>query len=361
MKDSPFAVTVKQDWPGLLGCIKREGKPGRVHFFEIHIDAEVQQAICDRFGLLESVRPEDPFYEHRRNLAVQRILGYDYVCCGLDEPWFALKERRIAAGDTAALRRKGGRAFANEHKGPITNWQEFESFPWPDPRPLHTRSLEWYCEHVPEDMCIVAAAGPPHLPELMGYETLCYALADQRDLVSAIAQRLLETCSAAIRSLLELERVKVILAMDDLGFKGGTLISPEDLRAFILPIHKNLAKLSHDAGRPYVFHCCGKIDAIMPDLLDEVRIDAKHSFEDTIESVIDAKASYGDRIAVLGGIDVDFLCRANQAQIRRRVDQTLAVCLPGGGYCLGTGNSVANYVPLDNYLFMLDQGRKFAA
>jgi uroporphyrinogen decarboxylase len=29
------------------------------------------------------------------------------------------------------------------------------------------------------------------------------------------------------------------------------------------------------------------------------------------------------------------------------------------GYCLGTGNSVANYIPLDNYLVMLDEGRKF--
>ena len=30
----------------------------------------------------------------------------------------------------------------------------------------------------------------------------------------------------------------------------------------------------------------------------------------------------------------------------------------GGGYCLGTGNSVANYIPLANYLAMLDEGRK---
>jgi len=43
-----------------------------------------------------------------------------------------------------------------------------------------------------------------------------------------------------------------------------------------------------------------------------------------------------------------------------RVRETLAVCQPGGGYCLGTGNSVANYVPVENYLAMLDEGRKFA-
>ena len=56
---------------------------------------------------------------------------------------------------------------------------------------------------------------------------------------------------------------------------------------------------------------------------------------------------------------MDFLCRASEAAIRQRVRETLVQCLPGGGYCLGTGNSVANYIPLPNYLAMLDEGRQF--
>ena len=56
---------------------------------------------------------------------------------------------------------------------------------------------------------------------------------------------------------------------------------------------------------------------------------------------------------------MDFLCRSDETQIRKRVDEILEKCMPGGGYCLGTGNSVANYIPFDNYITMLDQGRKF--
>ena len=99
----------------------------------------------------------------------------------------------------------------------------------------------------------------------------------------------------------------------------------------------------------------------MEDLLSEVRIDALHSFEDTIVQVTDMKQQYGNRVALLGGIDVDFLCRATEDQVRARVRGTLDTCLPGGGYCLGTGNSVANYIPLANYLAMLDEGRRYAA
>ncbi len=73
----------------------------------------------------------------------------------------------------------------------------------------------------------------------------------------------------------------------------------------------------------------------------------------------EVKDSYGKQIALLGGIDVDFLCRASQEQIRSRVQSTLDKCMPGGGYCLGTGNSVANYIPVENYITMLDEGRKY--
>ena len=56
---------------------------------------------------------------------------------------------------------------------------------------------------------------------------------------------------------------------------------------------------------------------------------------------------------------MDFLCRSSESEIRRRVRDTLGVCMKDGGYCLGTGNTVANYVPLDNYLAMVDEGRTF--
>ena len=106
-------------------------------------------------------------------------------------------------------------------------------------------------------------------------------------------------------------------------------------------------------------HSCGKLDLILPDLVDTVGIDGKHSYEDTIADVRELKAGLGQRVALLGGIDVDFLCRASEEQIRSRVRKVLRTCQPGGGYCLGTGNTVANYIPLESYLAMLDEGRKF--
>lgn len=212
-------------------------------------------------------------------------------------------------------------------------------------------------------MCIIGSGGFAHFAEylswLMGYETLCYALYDNRDLVAAIRDRLIEIYIKVIWRLLQFDRVKITWGSDDMGYRSGPLISPNDLREFVLPGHKLMAQMSHQAGRPYLLHSCGNLATIIEDLIDDVGIDARHSFEDTIEDVITAHDRYGDRIAHLGGIDVDFLCRASETEIRSRVRHTLEACMPGGGYCLGTGNSVANYIPVDNFLIMLDEGRKF--
>jgi uroporphyrinogen decarboxylase len=347
------------DWQGLVDDILRKDTPKRVYFIELFHDREVRDAIADRFDLMKGISPGDPDYDRRKNIAVNRFCRLDYARVGLvGQDWLLYKQ---SAGDTAALARAGGRKFQDEHRGPVMNWEDFERYPWPDPcAPEATRELEWYQEHLPEGMCIVGSGGFAHFAEyltwLMGYETLCYCLHDERDLVAAISQALIDYFRVALERILQFDRVKVIWGSDDMGFKTGLLFSPDDMREFVLPGHRLMAEMSHDAGRPYLLHSCGNLTEIMDDLIDDVNIDGKHSFEDTIEDVRDAKRRHGRKIALLGGIDVDFLCRADEESVRRRVRGTLDVCMPGGGYCLGTGNSVANYIPLDKYLAMVDEG-----
>ncbi len=356
-----FNVPVTPSWESLLDCINRKVTPVRVHHIELYLDDEIKDIICHRFGLLDGISDHDPFFDLKKEIRIQRFLGYDYVRCGLDD--FNMPLDKISVADTAQIGRVGGREFINEKEGPITNWEEFDKYPWPDPETCSSTYLEWYEKNLPDEMCVIGSGGFAHFAEylswLMGYETLCYALYEDRDLVDAISRKLEDIYETVIRRLLEYDRVKIIWGSDDMGFRGGPLISPDDLREFVLPGHKLMAGLSHKAGRPYLLHSCGDLVLIMEDLIGEVGIDARHSFEDNIEDVITANKRYGDRIAILGGIDVDFLCRSSEQEIRGRVRQTLDECMPGGGYCLGSGNSIANYIPVDNYLVMLDEGRRY--
>jgi len=88
--------------------------------------------------------------------------------------------------------------------------------------------------------------------------------------------------------------------------------------------------------------------------------DGKHSFEDKIMPVEEVYRRWGERITVLGGVDMDLLARGSEEAIRRRTREILEVCAARGtGYCLGTGNTAANYIPAERYLAMLDEGRRW--
>lgn len=60
-------------------------------------------------------------------------------------------------------------------------------------------------------------------------------------------------------------------------------------------------------------------------------------------------------------MDVDALCRLEEAPLRDYIGRILDGCTPGGGYLLGSGNSIANYVPVESFLIMLDEGRKYVS
>lgn len=358
---SPFSTSFKPDWEEFVRVIRREGTPRRVHHVELYLDGEVKDELCLRFGIDENLDRSDPFFWHKREIAIQRYLGYDYVVCNLEG--LDMSFNRHKADDTAGLKREAGREFMDEHKGPITTWDEFNQYRWPDIKNVTARSLEWYQKNLPDDMCVIGgliAHFAENLSWLMGYETLCISLYEQPDLVQAISDHTLEIDRQVLQQILEYDRVRLVWGSDDMGFRSGTLIGPRHMRTYVLPGHKALAEMSHAAGRSYLLHSCGNLRPIITDLIDDVKIDAKHSFEDTIENVCEDKKTYGDSLTLLGGIDVDFMCRSTPEDVRKRVRETLDICQPGGGYCLGTGNSVANYIPVENYLAMVDEGRKYS-
>ena len=358
-----FSKRIEPDVAEMVDVLLRRRMPDRVHFIELFLDEEIKEAVSARFGLCQDLDRSDPLYGTRRDVAVHSFLGYDMFRVGIARKT-VFETRTVAAADTTALRgqQREKREWQEEHAGPIQGWKDFEAYRWPNVSDLDLSPLEWLEKNLPPNMgCFDLTA---HIFEilsfLLGYETLCYTVVDQPDLVDAILDKVGPFYVDFTRVLADSSRVAVLWGSDDLGFRTGTMMSPDFLRVKILPWHKRCAEVAHARGKPYLLHSCGNLDQIMEDLIQDVGIDGKHSYEDAIQPVTEAKKRFGNRISILGGIDMDFLCRAKEPAIRRRVRETLAVCMKGGGYCLGTGNTVANYLPMDGYLAMLDEGRRYA-
>jgi len=178
---------------------------------------------------------------------------------------------------------------------------------------------------------------------------------DQPDLVQAVFDRVREIIVAFYKKLVRLDRVAGFFQGDDMGFRSGTLVSPDFLRTHVFTGHKQLTDLAHQHGKIDILHSCGNLDAIMEDLISDVKIDVKHSFEDVIEPIEQAYDKYADRIGLLGGLDLDLLSRAPEQDVRRRCRQILDHCQPNGRFAFGSGNSLTDYIKPENLLAMYDE------
>lgn len=382
--------------------LKGKKPPEKVHFVELIVDTEVIEYISrnvmdKKLFYLEAERirrqklttfkenhqsivlltdeEERAYYQQYIDFYYQ--MGYDYFPDG--RPFHYLKSmimsKRRLAKDTALLPRKGGydgvvkkegmeegfREWLEGGVGLISSWEDLERFPWYRMKLDLDNHYDFLSTNVPEGMkaMVTGSLYQPVSERLLGYERLFYLLHDNPQLVKEVADRWGKVVYDFYQGVIEKEVVGGIFHGDDLGYNTGTLVNPNILREIFFPWFKKYALLAHKHGKMFWLHCCGNVLEIMEDLIEDVGIDAFHSFQDVIIPVARFKKRYQDRIATLGGIDVDKLARLDESNLRKYTRRILDECMSGGRYALGSANSITNYVPIKNYLAMLEEGSKW--
>jgi len=339
---------VQLDWNGFLSNLRREGTPDRVYYFEHGVADNVQAAVAEMFGLWDGLAGSASEIEWKRREALHAYLGQELF--------------RVFPPGARIVPPKREGAWAEESKGVITTWEEFEKFPWPDPSGADYSVFEYFDRNLRDNMRVF------HVVDIwevvvgfFGFESLAYAVYEDRDLVDAMFDKVGRFAAAVTEAVCDFNCYAGVYIADDLAFNTSLFMAPELLRELIVPWHKRIAEIAHAHNKLFLFHCCGNMYPLIEDYIGAVQIDAKHSFEEAILPVTEVKRRYGDRLTLLGGMDVDFLARRSPAEIEAKTRGMLEVCMPGGGYFLGSGNWVTEYIPPDNYLAMLRAARQFTA
>ncbi|NQU10239.1 hypothetical protein HQ590_05585 [bacterium] len=188
------------------------------------------------------------------------------------------------------------------------------------------------------------------LRELLGFEELSLAFFDQPDLIEEISEFWADfTLQVFARALAEVTP-DFVLFWEDLAFKTGPLLSPDQFRRFLLPHYQRVIKQFRRHGiDTFMVDSDGNLDLISPFWL-EAGINMLGPYEVAAGmDVVQVGKTYRDLVLV-GGLDKREIAKgraALEAEVLRRVPPLLE----RGGYIPTLDHATIPELSLDDYRY----------
>lgn len=345
----------KPDFERLLAALTCTGERDYVPLAELMVFGEVMSGYMGK-----PVRTPADVVEF------QVAAGYDYV-----NAWPHYNWNPDNATPKEGIRRSKGHFSGNsdaeteiqwlpEGKGIITSLEDFAAYNFAPIDSIDYSSFDVYNMHLPSTMKLIAAHGDifRRVTELMGYETFCYALYENMELVELMFEKVGGIIYSLYERALDKENVGAMWYCDDIAYATGLLAAPDTLRKYAFPHYKRLAELAHSKGMPIIYHSDGMLWEVLDDLLDYVGFDALHPVEPKAMDIVELKARVGGRACLIGNIDVDLLARGTPDEVSELTMRRIAEVAPGGGYVLGSSNTVPDYCKAGNFRAMVETAKR---
>ncbi len=250
--------------------------------------------------------------------------------------------------------------------GPIQTRADFERYPFDEFPELYwktyTPHLEAIRKILPSGMKVWGGCGYGIFEtseDLVGFENLAVMQYLDPDLFTDLYKKVGDLFATLWTEMVRrYSDIFVFFRMgDDIGFKTSTFFEPDVIRQHLIPQYKRVIDIVHGADKKFLLHSCGNIFPVMDDLI-EAGINAKHSNEDQIAAFDEWIRLYSGRIGLMGGIDVNDLCLNSYDDIFKMVKEKGArYRQSAGGFGLGSGNSIAGYIPVEGFMAMVDAAK----
>ena len=126
-------------------------------------------------------------------------------------------------------------------------------------------------------------------------------------------------------------RLNAVLIGNDMGSQRGLILSPQCVREFIMPGAKKLIAQAHSYGLKVIYHSCGSIVDVIPDLID-AGVDVIHPIQ-ALAAGMDPnnlKNKFGGQVSFCGGVDTqNLLVNGSTEDVKKKVKE-LRTIFPTG-------------------------------
>jgi uroporphyrinogen decarboxylase len=336
-----------------------EGEGDRVPVAELFVDPYIKELFLGR--PLKSLDDVVEFYYRA---------GYDYVDL---RQGFGLHMGRGYSHDTIPSTKisytqasgedgpKRKRVWAEEHTGVIKDAETLARYSWPRVEELDFSEFEDIKKVLPEGMKVIGVGGKIFAAawELMGFEDFCLNTIDNIGLIQKLMERIATIQLEIFETMASFDVVGAMWLCDDLAYGTSLMVSPDFYRKHLFPWFREYKRICEKHSLPLIYHTDGRILRVVEDLID-CGINALHPIEPKAMDICSLKEKYGNRLCLIGNVDLgETLVRGTPQLVEDEVKQKIVRLAPGGGYCIGSSNAVTDYVPVENYVAMLEASFKY--
>ena len=254
---------------------------------------------------------------------------------------------------------------------PLKNLAAMKEYPWPDGSdPRRTEKLPARLDEIDADpvlhdsyvrLCMMHLLWE-RMSYLHGFEECLIDLMDDLAEMHEMADRILDYSISLVRNVHERcgDRVQGVGFGEDWGTQTDLQISLEPWRRFFRPRYERFFEVIHDCGWHVWFHSCGKINKILPDLI-ELGVDVVNMKQPLTNGIEDIGRQFAGKICFESVVDVQkTLPTGDREEIIAEAEALLRHwSTPEGGFilCDVSDHAVIGSRP-ENRQFVLDTFRR---
>ena len=215
----------------------------------------------------------------------------------------------------------------------FTEAADVERFDWPEPEkyidPAECRKV---VEEVPEGYAIMGVLWSAHFQDAcaaFGMETALIKMYTHTEIVKAVIDKITDFYLRANKIFYEATKGKLhaILIGNDFGSQQGLMVGPDLLRDFVFEGTKKLVDQAKEYGLKVLFHSCGSIYDVIPDLIG-LGVDAIHPIQALAANMEPQrlKDNFGNRVSFCGGVDAQhLLVNGTPNEVKAKVEELKSI------------------------------------
>lgn len=194
--------------------------------------------------------------------------------------------------------------------------------------------------------------------ELMGEETACMCYYDEPELMEDILSTVADMCYRVLNEVSRVVPIDYLFVHEDMAGKSGPLVGPSQIEEFIKPYYRKVWDLLSARGtKLFSQDSDGNMNPVIDAFID-CGVNVFYPCEPAAGmDVVALRKKYGNRIALMGGIDKHVLRQSKEA-IDRELEYKLQGCMQGGGMVFGLDHRIPNGTPLENYRYYVQRARE---